>query len=84
MDECNLNFRAKQATMYQDGQQTNSIVGDAFDQFLTLQAIIEKACEKTPEQVEKEKAEQIAIIDLQIASLQASKESLTKGKIEPI
>jgi len=65
MDECNLNFRAKQATMYQDGKQVFCLLDADFDQFIPLQAIIETACQKTPEQIVKEKAAAIASLEEQ-------------------
>ena len=79
INEVNINFGAKQLTVYNEANiQTNRFTDADFDQFLPLQAIIETACTKTPEQIEKETAAKIQEIDNQIAELQNTKEMLSE------
>ena len=80
MDEVNLNFRAKQATFYNNGQLIGQLVGDDFTQFESLLSTFEQALVKTPEQIEAEETKEAEKIDAQIAELQNKKDILT-GKI---
>jgi hypothetical protein len=72
-DECNFNFRSKQFTAYLAGVQVARLVDADFDQFLSILPLVEKACEKTPEQKEAEAEAEIASIDAKILELQAVK-----------
>lgn len=83
MDEVNLNFRTKQMTGYLNGVLMARIEGEDFVQFEDLQLRLEKACEKSPEQIEKEKQEIITQLGIEIAEKQAKiaelQDSLEKG-----
>ena len=82
MDEINLNFRSKQATLYSNGQLVASFMGDDFTQFDGVLAIAEASLVKTPEKIEAEKLAQIAELEASISRLTAQKEALVKN--EPI
>lgn len=80
MDEINLNFRARQATIYNNGQLVASLTGEDFAQFEDLRSRFEQACVKKPEQIEKERLDEIKRIDDQIAELTTQKEALNDKK----
>lgn len=82
MDEINLNFRSRQATLYSNGQLIASFMGDDFTQFEGVLAIAEASLIKTPEKIEAEKVAKIAEIEKNIVELTAQKEALVKN--EPI
>lgn len=74
-DECNLNFRSLQATLYKDGMQIARFMEEAFKPFEQLQEMIQTELDKKPEALLPTEEEQI---DAQIIELQSKKASLKK------